>query len=128
MTGRCYSRDCVRLTGRRRIRFKSPDYNTPIATPMTLDNSQLRRLRGLCHKLDPVVMVADKGLTDNVRHEIESALEAHELIKVRLRAGRDQRRAWIDEIATATGADLVQRIGQVACFYRRHPDRPAVAP
>ena len=94
---------------------------------MALSNTQRRYLRGLTHKLDPVVMVADKGLSDNVRAEIEQALEHHELIKVKIRAERDQRRAWIEDIASRTGAELVHQIGQVACYYRRHPKKPVIA-
>lgn len=94
---------------------------------MKLTNEQVRRLRGLCHNLSPVVIVADKGLTENVRAEIENALEAHELVKIKLRAERERRTEWIDRIAAGTGAALVQKIGQVACFYRRHPERPVVS-
>jgi len=88
---------------------------------MPLNNTQIRRLRGLCHELSPVVMVADKGLSENVRAEIADALESHELIKVKLRGEREQRSAWIDDILTETSAELVQKIGQVACFYCPNP-------
>jgi RNA-binding protein len=94
---------------------------------MNLSNSQRKFLRGLTHHLEPVVMVADKGLSDNVRAEIEQALEHHELIKVKLRAEREQRNAWVAEITTETGAQLVHQIGQVACFYRRHPKKPKIS-
>lgn len=96
-----------------------------VSTPenaMPLKNSQIRQLRGLCHDLSPVVMVADKGLSDNVRAEIEGALDSHELIKVKLRGERDQRRAWIEQILAETSAELVQKIGQVACFFRPNPE------
>lgn len=88
---------------------------------MSLNNNQIRRLRGLCHDLSPVVMVADKGLSENVRAEIEIALDSHELIKVKLRGEREQRREWIDRILAETSAELVQKIGQVACFFRPNP-------
>ncbi|MCC5866618.1 MAG: ribosome assembly RNA-binding protein YhbY [Wenzhouxiangella sp.] len=94
---------------------------------MALTNAQKKYLRGLTHQLDPVVMVADKGLTENVRAEIEQALEHHELIKIRLRAERDQRSEWIAEITRETRAELVHQIGQVACYYRRHPKKPKIA-
>lgn len=94
---------------------------------MPLTNSQRRYLRGLTHDLKPVVTVADKGLTDNVRAEIEQALEHHELIKIKLRAERDQRSAWIEQIGQAFKAELVHQIGQVACYYRRHPKKPKIA-
>ncbi|MBS3744124.1 MAG: YhbY family RNA-binding protein [Wenzhouxiangellaceae bacterium] len=88
---------------------------------MSLSNRQIRYLRSLCHELSPVVMVADKGLSENVRAEIQGALDSHELIKVKLRAEREQRKAWIDSIIDETSAELVQKIGQVACFYRPNP-------
>ncbi|MCA1778651.1 MAG: YhbY family RNA-binding protein [Xanthomonadaceae bacterium] len=88
---------------------------------MPLNNASRRHLRGLCHPLAPVVMVADKGLTDNVKAEIELALDSHELIKVKLRSDREQREQWIESILDTTRAELVQKIGQVACFYRANP-------
>lgn len=93
---------------------------------MALNNAQRKHLRGLTHDLQPVVMVADKGLTDNVMAELESALEHHELIKVKLRGDRDSRDEWIDSIVERTGSELVHRIGQVAAFYRRHPEQPRI--
>ncbi|NDY94538.1 ribosome assembly RNA-binding protein YhbY [Wenzhouxiangella limi] len=94
---------------------------------MALSNTQRKYLRGLTHDLDPVVMVADKGLSENVRAELEQALEHHELIKVKVRADREQRKTWIAEIAAMTGAELVHQIGQVACYYRRHRKKPGIA-
>ena len=94
---------------------------------MSLKNNQIRKLRGLCHTLSPVVMVADKGLSENVQAEIETALDNHELIKVKLRGEREQRTAWIEQILADTSAELVQKIGQVACFYRPNPKDPKIS-
>jgi len=94
--------------------------------PMDLTRTQIRHLRGLCHQLDPVVMVADKGLTANVRAEVELALDSHELIKVKLRGDREQRKAWAEDLASSTGAAPVQQIGQVVCLYRRRPENPRI--
>ena len=94
---------------------------------MALTNHQRKYLRGLTHDLDPVVMVADKGLSENVLAEIEQALDHHELIKVKVRSEREQRKAWIEEIRRLADAELVHQIGQVACFYRRHPKKPKIA-
>lgn len=91
---------------------------------MRLNNRQIRYLRGLTHDLHPVVMVGDKGLSDNVMGEIENALEHHELIKVRIRADRELRKQWMARIAEQCGAENVHAIGQVACYYRRHPKDP----
>ena len=94
---------------------------------MPLSNSQRRYLRGLTHDQHPIVTVADKGLSETVRAEIEQALEHHELIKVKLRAEREQRTEWAAQIARDFQAELVHQIGQVACYYRRHPKKPKIA-
>ncbi len=94
---------------------------------MPLTNSQKKYLRGLTHDLDPVVMVADKGLSENVMAEIEQALDHHELIKIKLRGEREQRKDWIEDIGKTCKAELVHQIGQVACYYRRHPKKPKLA-
>ncbi len=93
---------------------------------MPLNNSQLRYLRGLTHHLKPVVMVADKGLSENVMAEIESALDHHELVKIKLRGEREAREAWMNEIAKKSGAQKVHCIGQVACFFRRNQKKPVI--
>jgi RNA-binding protein len=93
---------------------------------MSLTNRQLRYLRGLTHHLKPVVIVGDKGLSENVMTEIESALDHHELVKIKLRGDREARSAWADEIARSTGAEPVHSIGQVASFFRRNRKKPVV--
>ncbi|NND44498.1 MAG: ribosome assembly RNA-binding protein YhbY [Xanthomonadales bacterium] len=93
---------------------------------MKLSNAQLRHLRGMTHHINPVVMVADKGLTDNVMAELESALDHHELIKVKLRADRAARAAMSEQIASTCKAQIVHQIGQVSCFFRRNPEKPVI--
>lgn len=94
---------------------------------MPLSSRQIRYLRGLTHQLQPVVMVGDKGLTANVMAEIDAALTHHELVKIKLRSDRETRAAWSSEIADACSAEAVHSIGQVACFFRRNPEKPVIA-
>ena len=93
---------------------------------MSLSNRQLRHLRGLTHQLKPVVMIGDKGLSENVMSEIETALSHHELIKIKLRGDRETRSTWTDEIARSFSAEPVHSIGQVACFFRRNRKKPVI--
>ncbi|MBT8040322.1 MAG: ribosome assembly RNA-binding protein YhbY [Xanthomonadales bacterium] len=93
---------------------------------MTLNNRQRRHLRGLTHSLQPVVTVADKGLSENVMSELETALDHHELVKVKLRSDRETRNRWIEEIERSCGAVIVHRIGQVASFYRQNREKPVL--
>jgi len=85
---------------------------------MALTGKQRHYLRGLAHHRNPVVMVGDAGLTENVLAEIDQALAHHELIKVKLRADREQREQMIQAICEQASCELVQKIGQIAVFYR----------
>ncbi len=93
---------------------------------MPITSSQKRFLRGRTHHINPVVMVGEKGLTENVMNELEQALDHHELIKVKLRTDRETRAAIIQEILQQCRAELVHSIGQVACFFRRNPERQVI--
>ena len=93
---------------------------------MPLNARQRKHLRGLTHALPPVVTVADKGLSQTVMAEIESALDHHELVKIKLRADRDTRAAWAEEIVSRRRAERVQAIGQVVCFFRRNAEKPVI--
>ena len=82
-------------------------------------------LRAEAHKLSPVVLIGDKGLTDEVIAEIDRSLKAHELIKVRASSGeRDARDVWLETICERLQAHPVQQIGKVFVIYRERPDEP----
>lgn len=82
-----------------------------------------KTLKARAHKLEPVVIIGVKGLTAEVLAEIDRALGAHELIKVRAPAlERDQRDQALAEICEKTGADPVQQVGKVFVLYRKKPD------
>lgn len=92
--------------------------------PIPITDHQRRWLKKQAHHLKPVVLLGQAGLTDAVMAEIDLALGHHELIKVRVNAeDRDDRDAVVDAIAERAGADLVQRIGHVASYFRANPKR-----
>lgn len=94
---------------------------------MSLSNVQQRHLRSQAHHLKPVVLIGQHGLKESVFDEIDIALGAHELIKVRLAAGdREARSEMIGQIVERSGADLVQTIGHIAVLFRRNPDKPKI--
>nr|WP_208123251.1 ribosome assembly RNA-binding protein YhbY [Facilibium subflavum] len=85
---------------------------------MTSEKKQ--QLKAQAHTLNPVVIIGDKGLTDNVIAEIDGALTAHELIKVKIAGGdKDQRKALTEEICGKLHAQLVQLIGNISIIYRK---------
>ena len=80
----------------------------------------LKQLRAIGHKLKPVVIIGGNGLSEAVIAELDRALEQHELIKIRLALGdRSARAAVSAELCAATGAKLVQRIGNILLVLRR---------
>ncbi len=94
---------------------------------MAVNNAQRRYLRGLTHGLNPVVMVAERGLAPSVMKEVEIALAHHELIKVRVSVGdREARDALIAELLASTGAELIHKIGNVVSIYRRNPEQTRI--
>jgi RNA-binding protein len=94
---------------------------------MELTEVQKRYLRGLAHKLKPVIMVGGAGISDSLLKEFDSTINHHELIKVRFRVtDREQRDELIGELCTRGSADLVARTGHTAVLYRPNPERVKV--
>jgi RNA-binding protein len=89
---------------------------------MSLSQAQKKAFRSIGHHLDPVVTVSENGASDGVLAELERTLTDHELIKIKLALPeRDDRRAMLDEMVQASGAEKIQTIGKMALLYRRNP-------
>lgn len=81
-------------------------------------------LKARAHHLDPVVMVGQKGLTEAVIRETDTALRAHELIKVRVFGDeREERLAVCEALCAAVDAQLVQHIGKLLVLYRKNEEK-----
>ena len=94
-----------------------------------LSPAQRRELKGRAHKLRPVVLIGGDGLSQPVLDEIDRALSAHELIKVRAaQSGRAERDQLMAGICERTAAQPVQAIGRVLVVFRRKPVEPPPPP
>jgi RNA-binding protein len=92
---------------------------------MKLTERQKKFLRRTAHSMKPIITVGDKGATESLIKELKAALEHHELLKIKVRAGdRKVRDELIAELATTCDALLVSRVGNVAALYRPHPKKP----
>ena len=95
----------------------------------SLSPAERRLLKARAHALRPVVTVGNERLSAAVLKEIETSLEAHDLIKIRVTGDdRDLRQALLGEICNRTGASPVQHIGKILVVYRENPEPPAPAP
>jgi RNA-binding protein len=92
---------------------------------MSLDNADKKRFRSIGHNLKPVVIIAQKGLTENIIGEIDRALKEHELIKIKLiTSTREDKRKLTEKICADFNAQCIQSIGHVILIYRaaKKPD------
>jgi RNA-binding protein len=95
----------------------------------TLNSKQKSYLRGLGHKLNPVVMIGNNGLTESVIREIEVSLNAHDLIKIKVHGDdRELRAAMLVEICEKVKALAIHHIGKQLVIYRESETPKIVIP
>jgi putative YhbY family RNA-binding protein len=88
-----------------------------------------RELRARAHSLHPVVSIGQHGLTPSVIHEIDVALLAHELVKVRVFSDdRNARTAMLEQVCKALDCAAVQQIGKLFVLWRARPPSEGAAP
>ena len=89
-----------------------------------LSPAQRKERRAAAHHLDPVAMIGGDGLTPAVVREIDHALSAHGLIKVRvLSDDRASREAMLARLADDLGAAPIQHIGKLLVLWRPLPPK-----
>ncbi|WP_020396144.1 ribosome assembly RNA-binding protein YhbY [Thiolinea disciformis] len=95
---------------------------------MELTDAQRKHLKSLAHTLNPIVMVGQHGLKDTILTELDKALEYHQLVKIKISVGDREARDEVLEaiLAHASGAVLIQKIGNVAVLYQRNLERPSL--
>jgi RNA-binding protein len=94
---------------------------------VTLSEKQKKFLRGLAHGRQALVQIGKEGYSDSIAKEMDVALTAHELVKVRARVGdRDERDAAFDQLAQTSNSVLIQRIGNVGVFYRVRKEKSRI--
>ena len=103
-------------------RFAFSGYNANV-----LNGKQLRHLRGLGHELKAIVQIGRDGIDDGVVDAVNRALTDHELIKVRLgEAVELDRHEAAEAIASRTGSEVAQVLGNTLLLYRADPENPAI--
>ena len=89
--------------------------------PVVLTPRHRAELKARAHSLEPAVYVGKAGVQDSVVREIDRALTAHELIKMKIDAERDEREAIAETLAERADAAIVQRVGKVVVLWRPKP-------
>ncbi len=91
---------------------------------INLTPAQRKVHRADAHHLDPVVLIGGDGLTDAVKKEVDAALSAHGLIKVRVFSDdRTQRDEFLSTLADELNAAPIQHIGKLLVLWRPMPEK-----
>ncbi|MFN9469842.1 YhbY family RNA-binding protein [Acidovorax sp.] len=92
-----------------------------------LTPAERREYRAEAHHLDPVVLVGGDGLTPAVQKEIDAALNAHGLIKVRVFGDdRAARELMYQQLSADLNAAPIQHIGKLLVLWRPKPAKERV--
>jgi putative YhbY family RNA-binding protein len=87
-----------------------------------LTPAQRKEFRAEAHHLDPVVMIGGDGLTAAVKKEVDAALKAHGLIKVRVFSDdRTERDTFFQTLTDELNAAPIQHIGKLLVLWRPKP-------
>jgi RNA-binding protein len=87
-----------------------------------LKGSQRKYLCSQAHHLKPLVIIGRNGINKQVIGSVDLALKDHELIKVKFGEFKEAKKEMSAEIAQVTKGELVGIIGNIAIFYRQHPE------
>jgi RNA-binding protein len=95
-----------------------------------MPSTKLRKaLRSAGHHLSPVVQVGKEGVTEAVLRQLDEALLAHELVKMKVGTESPEDRFEVaDRMGEEAGAQVAQILGRTMLVYRRHPEKPRFEP
>lgn len=92
-----------------------------------LTGKQRSYLRSLANNIDSIFQVGKGGINENMVKQFNEALEARELIKVSaLKNALGDSRELCNEVARATGAEIVQVIGNKFVLYKESKENKII--
>lgn len=92
-----------------------------------LTGKQKRYLRAMGTELTPIIQVGKAGVIEPLAKQLEEALEARELVKVRVITNAPvEPEEFAQALADSAGAELVQIIGRNILFYRPSLKNPTI--
>ena len=92
-----------------------------------LTSKQRAYLRSLANGIDAIFQVGKNGVTPELRDTVHNALEARELVKISVLDNNMLGPAEAAEmLASRTGADIVQVIGNKFVLYRASKTKPVI--
>jgi RNA-binding protein len=87
-----------------------------------LTNAQLRKLKAMGQRLEPMLKVGKSGLSEGFIQTTKDALAQHELVKVKFSEFKEEKKLLAPQLAERTESHLVHRVGNVVVLYRQQTD------
>lgn len=92
-----------------------------------LTSKQRAKLRSISSKEDTILQVGKNGIGDTLIKQVADALQAREIIKMRvLENALMGPREAAEELAAATESEVVQVIGTKFVLYKRNEKNPMI--
>ena len=92
-----------------------------------LNSRQSAQLRGMANDYETIFQIGKSGISENTIKQVDDALEARELIKLRvLETCPLSSREAADQLANETKSDVVQVIGSRFILYRESKDNKTI--
>lgn len=92
-----------------------------------LSSKQRATLRGMAANIDTIFQVGKGGIGDTLIAQVDDALRARELIKLRvLENSIYTAREAAEEISLKTSSEVVQVIGSKIVLYKKNPKEPKI--
>jgi len=96
-------------------------------TETKLTGKQVRFLRGLGHPLKPLLQMGKSGITPSFIHQVQSALETHELIKIKLiKSAPDSLKEAAEKLEKGVPCHVAQTIGKTVLLYKARDEKPTI--
>lgn len=92
-----------------------------------ISGKQRAYLRGLANTMDPIFQIGKNGIEEAFLNQLEEALEARELIKIKVleNSGLSAREAS-NEICEKIGCEGIQAIGSKIVLYKKSQKKPKI--
>ena len=87
-----------------------------------LSSSQRSFLRSQAHHLEPVVLIGKNGVTDGTIEAVNKALDTRELIKIKFREYKDEKKSLSYQLAESTESHIIGTIGHTVILFRQNPN------
>lgn len=99
--------------------------SAPSVTSKPAAGAELRALKARAQRLQPILKIGKAGLTDAFYAALETVLHQHELVKLKFDDFKEQKKELVPQLIERSGAQLVQRVGNVAVLFKRRPKSAA---